>query len=262
VKKLAENRLLRRGFSIVPMTPEVLGIPPAAAALAGQVRTWPREREFESKVLANAAKNQVRAVISIAVRKLPPDSPDDPHADEEQFGVHAFVAARGPLSGDGLDTAEVSLDHYAKFSDHLEYQIRDSSEPLLERLLTEGVTRIAENLNRSEAAAGAAGGATFSMEISGVRSFQHAARVRMPLESLIRSFPGGDMIEKSFMRGRIQFEVRGVADREALKSKLAELVVGEDAFNEAPHFRVEDAGADGLKLELQARVAAVSEKKE
>lgn len=225
-----EKRLLRRGFSAVSMTPEALGISPSLAALTGQDRAWSRERELERNLLENASRNGMGAVISISIRKLPPDSPDDPHADEEHFGVHALVAVRAGTQ-DGRP--------YSSYSEQLEFQGRESADALAERLLTEGISRVASSLQREEQNRASSGETVIHLELAGIRSFQHAARVGMVLENAIREIPGARLRERNFRHGAIGYEVRGLSGSELLVARLGTLIVGDESLGEAPKFRIE-----------------------
>ena len=257
LKKLAEARLARRGYTVQALSLEAIGLGGSEHALAGQGRAWPKDKEFEQSLLAAAARNGVRAVISLAVRRLPPDSPDDPHADELHFGVRAFMAARPAQAAQDETTLARPLESYSQFGEHLDYQVRDSVIPLAERLLTEATSKISEKLATGARAIGVSTGSVpgLKLELAGIRGFQHAARVMLPLDALIKAKNGAVWREKSFKRGRMTLDVHGISDRAGFETQLAGLVVGEDAFQEAPHFKIENLGADGYRLTLMPRAA-------
>jgi|GEM_PF-3168808 len=258
LRKLAEARLGRRGYSVQGPSLDAIGLAGSEQLLVAQSRAWPKEKEFEQKLLAAAARNGIRGVISLSVRKLPPDSPDDPHADELHFGVRAFMAVRPAQPSQGESSVARAVESYTQFGEHLDYQVRDSVIPLAERLLTEATSKISEKagtgvrnvVTRSTAIP------TLSLELAGIRGFQHAARVMLPLDALIKATNGASWREKSFKRGLMKLEVQGITDRTAFETQLAALVVGEDAFQEALHFQVEDLGANGYRLTLMPRASA------
>jgi hypothetical protein len=266
IKKTVENRLTRRGFQIVPLALDTIGIPPASVPLAGQDRAWTKEKELHQKLLESAAKNRVRSVISVSIRNLPPDSPDDPHADELHFGVNLFQAFRAESkSPESLATLKVS--QFAVFSERLEFQVRDSAETLVERLMTEGTSQVASRLSRaqeiskSQVGADALSTKEVELELAGVRSFQHAARVRLRLESFFKEKSDITFREVRYQRGKILFILKGVGQLDSWVDQLGKVVIGDESLGEAEFLEVEKSPEPSDRVLIRASLMSVSKKK-
>ncbi len=231
IKKSIEARLLRRGYVSISLAPESIGIPNSVSELAGQDRAWTRERDFEQRLIEGASKNGIRALVSVAIRQLPPDSPDDPHADELHFGIHTFVSYRG----ESKLNENVSAQDYLRFSESLDFQVRESGEVLADRLLTEGLSRLATQKRKSARTEKVPAGMPLSrleLELAGIRSFQHASRVRLRLESFVHDSPELTLREVLYRRGEIAFEVQGVQDPALFAAKLSTLPLGDSSLGE------------------------------
>ena len=265
IKKVVENRLVRRGYQVVPLALDSIGISASVSPLTGQDRGWTKEKELNQKLIESAAKNKVRGIISIAVRNLPPDSPDDPHADELHFGVNAFQAFRSGVKN-AEEQSRLKASSFSSFSEHLEFQIRDSVEALVERLMTEGTSQIAGRLNRAPVVSKDSVNAAESLsqeidfELVGVRSFHHASRVRLRLESFFKETAELSFREVKYQRGRVFFVVQGLRDLDGWLESLGKVVIGDESLGETEFLDIEKTqGAEG-RLMIRASLLGISKK--
>ena len=215
IRKLAQNRVERRGLTAVWLTAEDVGVGADGAELQGKA--------LDDKVAELAQSRNAAASLVMQWGPAPADDVDTAHADEKHFILHSLILARG-LAGTGRLAPSKQMVATATGSvDLLEV---DPFEAAAAKLFSDAFVELGAQAAQAELALlakGAAGGADdeIDIDVSGIRDFEQLGRLKAQIQAKL---PTAGLEERKISRGRAVLAVTGEkAGPDAVRTQLAGL---------------------------------------
>lgn len=217
IRKLAQARMERRGFTPLWVSPAEVGDPSIQGKALG-------DRLAELAQSRKAAGSWV-----LEWRPAEADTIDAAHADEQNW----------------VTESHLSLRMVGKIEHKLDFQTDETFESSVEKLMSDAMTEVGTKAEQKQIGQGSSGREELLVEFTGLRSFEHLGRAKAFLADGFKDVALFE--ERKVTRGKVAFALKSQKSRAELYALLVQAASRTTGIDLRPESNASQAIEVGIK---------------